>query len=171
MSGPAVLKLSARGARELHEMDYNFILSINWVSGDNYEKVKLRLKTLREKEGIAKISKRGYFKIPQRLWERLIAVSGVDFEKKWNEISNKDIDKIALSLTDTRLPVKEKSTFKEEFVTCGGISLKEVNFKTMESRICPGLYFAGEVLDIDGITGGFNFQSAWSTAWIFGNSV
>ena len=171
LSGPAVLKLSARGARELHEIDYNFILSINWVSGDNYEKVKLRLKTLREKEGIAKISKRGYFKIPQRLWERLIAVSGVDFEKKWNEISNKDIDKISLSLTDTRLPVKEKSTFKEEFVTCGGISLKEVNFKTMESRVCPGLYFAGEVLDIDGITGGFNFQSAWSTAWIFGNSV
>jgi len=171
LSGPAVLKLSAWGARELHEMDYNFILSINWVSGDNYDKVRLRLKTLREKEGVAKISKRGYFKIPQRLWERLIAVSNVDFEKRWNEVSNKDIDNIATCLTDTRHPIKGKNTFKEEFVTCGGVSLKEVNFKTMESRICPGLYFAGEVLDIDGITGGFNFQSAWSTAWIFGNSV
>jgi predicted Rossmann fold flavoprotein len=109
--------------------------------------------------------------LPRRLWERLIAYVGIHKETRWAELSNKILNLLIQELTQGQYSVNGKGIFKEEFVTCGGVTLKEVNFKTMESRTCPGLYFAGEVLDIDGVTGGFNFQSAWTTAWIAGQAI
>ena len=111
------------------------------------------------------------FSLPRRLWERLVIAADIDSQKRWAELSNKAINKLILELTQGKYEVRGKGVFKEEFVTCGGVSLKEVNFKTMESRFCQGLYFAGEILDIDGVTGGFNFQSAWTTGWLAGESM
>ena len=109
--------------------------------------------------------------LPHRLWQYLIARTGIGLEQRWAEISNKSLNQIIQELTQGAYQIKGKGAFKEEFVTCGGVNLKQVNFKTMASRITPGLHFAGEVLDIDGVTGGFNFQSAWTTAWIAGNAL
>ncbi|CBN53741.1 conserved hypothetical protein [Kamptonema sp. PCC 6506] len=109
--------------------------------------------------------------IPRRLWEHLTVAVGIDSEKRWSELSNKSLNQLIQELSQGEYKIKGKGAFKEEFVTCGGVNLKEVDFKTMESRCCPGLYFAGEILDIDGVTGGFNFQSAWTTAWLAGQAI
>ncbi len=171
LSGPAVLKLSAWGARVLHDCKYQATLLINWqpkYSNDQLRSQLLLAKTENPKKAIA--LQRGV-DLPHRLWQYLIARTGIGLEQRWAELSNKSLNQIIQELTQGAYQIKGKGAFKEEFVTCGGVNLKQVNFKTMASRITPGLHFAGEVLDIDGVTGGFNFQSAWTTAWIAGNAL
>ena len=170
LSGPATLKLSAWGARFLYENNYQSDLLINWLSDINPEEIRTKLlefKSFQKKVIVNSCP----FSLPRRLWERLVIAADIDSQKRWAELSNKAINKLILELTQGKYEVRGKGVFKEEFVTCGGVSLKEVNFKTMESRFCQGLYFAGEILDIDGVTGGFNFQSAWTTGWLAGESM
>jgi predicted Rossmann fold flavoprotein len=171
ISGPAVLKLSAWGARILSEQNYQLPLVINWLPQYNPETLRQHCQELKQKIPRKKIITSSDFPLPKRLWQRLIRIMGIDDAKTWAELSKKDLNKLGEQLTRAIYHIEEKGVFKEEFVTCGGINLKEVNFKTMESKICPGLYFAGEVLDIDGITGGFNFQSAWTTGWLTGQAL
>jgi predicted Rossmann fold flavoprotein len=171
LSGPAVLKLSAWGARILNEKNYSFYIKINFIPALNHQKIVekfLENKITLAKKRISSAPPKG---IPLRLWEKLLSASNITTEIKWQEISKKNINILAEQLTQAKFCVEGKSTFKEEFVTSGGVSLDEVDFKTMQSKLFPGLYFAGEILDIDGITGGFNFQSAWTTGWIAGNSM
>ena len=170
LSGPATLKLSAWGARFLYENNYQSHLLINWLSDINPEEIRTKLLEFKslKKKGILNSCP---FSLPRRLWERLVIAADIDPQKRWVELSNKAINKLILELTQGKYEIRGKGVFKEEFVTCGGVNLKEVNFKTMESRSCQGLYFAGEILDIDGITGGFNFQSAWTTGWLAGQSM
>ncbi|MGB3510667.1 MAG: NAD(P)/FAD-dependent oxidoreductase [Microcoleaceae cyanobacterium] len=170
LSGPAVLKLSAWGARVLCENRYQTELLINWLPNINPEEVRKELLAVKNQEKKAIVNSCP-FSLPRRLWERLIMAADIDPQKRWAELSNKAVNKLILELTQGKYEVKGKGVFKEEFVTCGGVSLKEVNFKTMESRFCQGLYFAGEILDIDGVTGGFNFQSAWTTGWLAGQAI
>lgn len=170
LSGPAVLKLSAWGARLLHEHRYQTHLLINWLPERNPEELRKQLLAVKTQEKKA-IANSCPFSLPRRLWERLIIAADIDPQQRWAELSNKAIDKLIQQLTHGKYQIKGKGVFKEEFVTCGGVSLKEVNFKTMESRCCQGLYFAGEILDIDGVTGGFNFQSAWTTGWLAGKAM
>ena len=167
-SGPAALKLSAWGARLLHEKNYQVTLQVNWLSHLTREQLVGALKEIRS----AQTLHRGEtFGLARNLWIKLIEDSGVDLKKRWLELSHKEIFRIAEKLQADFYKVEGKTTYKSEFVTCGGIPLDEVNFKTMESKKCPGLYFAGEILDIDGVTGGFNFQSAWTTSWIAGHAM
>ena len=171
LSGPAVLKLSAWGARFLHECRYETSLLINWLP--QYKPDVLRQQLLAVKSQLPRraISTSCPLPIPRRLWERLTVAVGIDSEKRWSELSNKSLNQLIQELSQGEYQIKGKGAFKEEFVTCGGVNLKEIDFKTMESRCCPGLYFAGEILDIDGVTGGFNFQSAWTTGWLAGQAI
>jgi hypothetical protein len=162
-SGPAALKLSAWGARILNEKGYRVNLIINWLPNTN---VLEDLLALKKKSPHRSLQSENIFQLPKNLWKHLIQE-----EKRLNDYSIKDLEDISQKLTRDLYQVDGKTTHKEEFVTCGGITLKEVNFKTMESKICPGLYFAGEILDIDGVTGGFNFQNAWTTGFIAGTSA
>jgi predicted Rossmann fold flavoprotein len=171
MSGPGILKLSAWGARELFKMDYNFRLVINWLPEINYEYAKELLNQIKHKNLTKNISSFSPLGFPMRLWERLLEYSEIIKDLKWNNISGSNINRLASELTQSRFDVTGKSTFKEEFVTCGGVSLNEINFKTMESKIHKGLFFAGEIIDVDAVTGGFNFQAAWTTGWIAGISA
>jgi hypothetical protein len=164
-SGPAVLKLSAWGARFLHEKEYQTSLIINWLPELSEEKIcRVLIEFKREYPQKALIAE-SLFKLPRNLWRTLL---GEKFNKRVGEIPLKDLHVLAHQLHGDLYQIQGKTTHKEEFVTCGGINLKEVNFKTMESKVCPGLFFAGEILDIDGVTGGFNFQNAWTTAFIAG---
>lgn len=168
MSGPAVLVLSAFGARYLSEASYTFEIQVNWVNEMNQELVSEELQKLAiEHENKQLQSIRPYY-IPTRLWHFLLEKTGLSLERKWSELGKKGINKLQNILTNDSYSVRGKTTFKEEFVTCGGVSLESVNMKTMESKVCPGLFFAGEVLDIDAITGGYNFQGAWTTGFIAG---
>jgi predicted Rossmann fold flavoprotein len=171
LSGPAVLKLSASGAKVLSEHNYRTPLVINWLPPEHPD--SLRKKFLQIKQEIPKKQLNSFcpFNLPKRLWQRLVELSGINVKTTWAELSNSAIQRLSQELTQGSFLIQGKGVFKEEFVTCGGINLKEINFKTMESKICPGLYFAGEVLDIDGVTGGFNFQSAWTTGWLAGQSL
>jgi len=166
-SGPAILKLSAVGARILKELDYQFILEIKWTQKDVIQEIENQ----KEYSGLKQIQNLSIDNIPLRVWEMLINKSGIPLSKKWNEINKSETENLFQTLTKSQFKIIGKSTFKEEFVTAGGINLKEIDFRTMQSKVCPNLYFAGEVLDIDGITGGFNFQSAWSTGYIAGLNV
>lgn len=166
MSGPAVLKASAWGARELAEKNYQFTALVNWLGERKEEEVFEELVFSRTNYNAQLVVNGNPFPLVKRLWHFLVKKSGVDTELRWADLSNKQLRKMAQILVNDRFEVKGKTTFKEEFVTCGGIKLSEVDFKTMESRKQKGLFFVGEVLDIDGVTGGFNFQSAWTTAWI-----
>lgn len=170
MSGPVILKLSSMGARMLADKNYHFQIIVNWCGVNNEEDIRNELQKLRIEATNVKIKKFGKFGLPQRLWEYLLTKWEVDAEIQWGHLNKKSFNRIVNGLTNDIYIVKGKTTFKEEFVTAGGVDLNQVNFKTMESRIIPGLYFAGEVLDIDGITGGFNFQSAWTTGYIAGVS-
>jgi predicted Rossmann fold flavoprotein len=168
MSGPAILKLSAFGARTLSELGYKFKIQINWVNKINNEIV---LKDLGSNvEGHAKklVSNIRPYSLPDRLWMHFLEKSDISPERRWGELGKKSLNKLVSLLTNDIYEVDGKSTFKEEFVTCGGVSLKSINLKTMESNVCKNLYFAGEVLDIDAITGGYNFQAAWTTGFIAG---
>lgn len=171
LSGPAVLKLSAWGARFLHDRHYRSPVLINWLPQYNPEVLRQQLLGVKSQLSHRLVVSSCPFPIPRRLWERLTSAIGIDEPKRWADISNKTLDKLLQELVQGEYQITGKGAFKEEFVTCGGVNLKEVDFKTMESRHCRGLYFAGEILDIDGVTGGFNFQSAWTTAWLAGNAI
>ncbi|MFB2921763.1 NAD(P)/FAD-dependent oxidoreductase [Aerosakkonema funiforme] len=171
LSGPAILKLSAWGARVLHENRYRATLQINWLPQYNPESMRQMLLAVRSQLARRQISSSCPVPIPRRLWEYLVTRVDIGTEDKWAGLSNKALDRLIQELTQGQYQINGKGVFKEEFVTCGGVSLKEVDFKTMESKSCPGLYFAGEILDIDGVTGGFNFQSAWTTAYLAGNAM
>ncbi|XZN90205.1 MAG: NAD(P)/FAD-dependent oxidoreductase [Microcoleus sp.] len=171
LSGPAVLKLSAWGARFLHDRHYRAPVLINWLPQYNPEVLRQQLLGVKSQLSHRLVVSSCPFPIPRRLWERLTSAIGIDEPKRWADISNKTLDKLLQELVQGEYQITGKGAFKEEFVTCGGVNLKEVDFKTMESRRCRGLYFAGEILDIDGVTGGFNFQSAWTTAWLAGSAI
>jgi predicted Rossmann fold flavoprotein len=168
MSGPAVLKLSAWGARVLNEMNYDFKINICWNAA--LQEHEARGLIVKEYEDIKrkKISNVKLFALPSRLWLYLIDKCGIDSEINWADLSKEKMNRLINTICNDEYPVKGKTTFREEFVTCGGVRLEEVNFNTMESNICRGMYFTGEMLDIDGVTGGFNFQSAWTTGFIAG---
>jgi predicted Rossmann fold flavoprotein len=171
LSGPAILKLSAWGARVFHQQNYQTTLQVNWLPDVNVDVLRQDLYALRERLRLKKAPGEFSFGLPKRLWSRLTAVSGIVATMRWADVSNEHLRRLAAELQAGEYPVAGKSVFKEEFVTCGGVRLNEVDFRTMESKKCPGLYFAGEVLDIDGVTGGFNFQNAWTTGWFAGNSA
>ena len=168
MSGPAILKLSAFGARLLSDMNYDCKVQVNWVNEVNNERVASLLKSIVNEHPNKILANYRPYLLPERLWHYLLEKTELPLQKKWNELGKKGINKLTTVLTNDVYKVKGKTTFKEEFVTCGGISLESINFETMESRIVKNLYFAGEVMDIDAITGGYNFQSAWTTAYIAG---
>jgi predicted Rossmann fold flavoprotein len=170
ISGPVTLKLSAWGARILNENKYKLPLIINWISNYNQETLTQKILDIKENNSKKHIFSYSQFNLPKRLWQNLVKFVGISEQKTWAELSKKELNKLTEELTKGRYYIEGKGVFKEEFVTCGGVSLKEINFSTMESKKCPGLYFAGEILDIDGVTGGFNFQSAWTTGWIAGNN-
>ncbi|MCU0771036.1 MAG: NAD(P)/FAD-dependent oxidoreductase [Verrucomicrobia bacterium] len=171
LSGPAVLRLSAWGARKLHERDYLFPLAINWLPHLTRKQLVDALRRQRETQGARLVVNGPLTPLGARLWEALVLASGIPRPTRWASLARAQIEGLVRGLSGMELPVTGKSLNKEEFVTCGGVRLSEVNFKSMESRLCPGLYFAGELLDIDGITGGFNFQAAWTTGWIAGQSM
>lgn len=166
LSGPAVLKLSAWGARTLHEKNYQYTVLVNWLAEANEPLVREQMGNFKAQHPLKKVVSQPPFPLPKRLWEFLALKAGVDAGMRWNNFSGKKYNRLVNILVCDEYAAQGKTTFKEEFVTCGGIKLQEVDLQTMESRICPGLYFAGEVLDIDGITGGFNFQAAWTTGWL-----
>lgn len=171
LSGPAILKLSSWGARELAARDYRFTLRVSWT-GDTPAQALQAIKAWREANPRKQVSTLNPFALPGRLWDRLIgATSGLRPDAQWAGVSKEHLQGLAARVADYPFTVEGKSLNKEEFVTCGGVRLREVDFKTMESRLCPGLHFAGEVLDIDGVTGGFNFQAAWTTGWLAGRAM
>lgn len=170
MSGPAILRLSALGARALHALDYKFEVEINWVNKDTAE-LKEIIQLFKKNNPKKNILTNPLFGVPKRLWERLVFYKLQKTALNFADLSNALIASIAVELTASRFPVSGKSTYKDEFVTSGGVNLSEVDFRTMQSKIIPGLFFAGEVLDIDAVTGGFNFQAAWTTAYIAAQSV
>lgn len=169
-SGPAILKLSALAARELSNVNYHFKISINWLGVVNESEARILLEEYISTNG-GKLVGKNPFEIPNRMWEYIIVLLGINKTKVWRELDKKSKNRIINHLTNNQYEIKDKTTFKEEFVTCGGVDLKEVNPKTLESKIVPGLFFAGEYLDIDGVTGGFNFQAAWTTGFIAGTSL
>jgi predicted Rossmann fold flavoprotein len=171
LSGPAILRLSAWGARELHDAGYRFTLVVNWAEPRTPEQARALLEAERSAHPRRQVSTAGPLGIPARLWERLVAAAGVAPLATWAGVSNETLRALAHQATASEFAVAGKSMNKEEFVTCGGVSLAEVDMATMESRLCPGLHFAGEVLDIDGITGGYNFQAAWTTGWQAGRAM
>ena len=171
MSGPGILRLSAWGARELADKKYQFAIQVNWLNETDFEEAIDLLKTIKEENSKKLVSKYAHFELPKRLWENLVKASGITEETKWADVNKKQLNTLAEQLTNGEFQVNGKSTFKEEFVTAGGIDLKEVNFKTMESKILPNMYFAGEILNIDAITGGFNFQNAWTGGFIVAENI
>jgi predicted Rossmann fold flavoprotein len=171
LSGPTILRLSAWGARLLHEKNYSFPLHINWLPDWNAEKLAAEFQSRRHSQPARKIVNSPIAPLSARLWEKLVLACGMGGDERWSSLSRSAAHGLVRQLSRTEFQVTGKSLNKDEFVTCGGVRLEEVNFKTMESRICPGLFFAGEVLDLDGITGGFNFQAAWTTGWIAGRSM
>ena len=162
-SGPAVLKLSAWGARHLHERDYQAEIWIEWC--------KPQLDQIKSIHSSKQIKNFGPTGLPKQLWQRLLLLEDIDEELRWGAMGKERMNKLTQRLKRDHYKMSGKTTYKQEFVTCGGINLDEVDFRTMQSRLCPGLYFAGEILDIDGVTGGFNFQNAWTTSWIAGQSM
>ena len=171
MSGPAILKLSSYAARHLAEKDYKVSLSVNWLQSDEAS-VLTTLTEAANRQSQKLLTTFNPFGLSQRLWNHLLAEAlGIRSQIRWSEMSRKDINRLTNTLVNATYPVVGRAPFKDEFVTCGGISLKSINPSTLESRHVPRLYFAGEVLDIDGITGGFNFQAAWTTAYIVSNAI
>ena len=171
LSGPAVLRSSARAARDLAAVNYVFKVGINWLPELTQDEVYDWLLNQKEHAGNKKVKSKVFDGIPQRLWEYLLAQTGLENESTWSSCSNKSLRNFAERITSERFDIEGKTTFKEEFVTAGGVSLNEIDAQTCMSKKIPGLYFAGEVLDSDGITGGFNFQQAWSSGWIAGSAA
>jgi predicted Rossmann fold flavoprotein len=171
LSRPAILRLSAWGARALHGVGYQFPLRVNWLPHLAREAIAAQLQSRRAAQPARLVVNTPLPPLPARLWERLVLVAGVPRETRWAELSRAARHQLIEQLIGTELRAVGRSLNQEEFVTCGGVRLAEVNFKTMESRLCPGLHFGGELLDIDGLTGGFNFQAAWTTGWIAGRAM
>ncbi len=170
-SGPAVLKLSSFAARYLAENNYDFSISINWVGDYHENSILEKLKLVRHEMAAKKIANRNPFGLPQRLWEYHVQQCTINIEIRWADLPAKQQNQLGKQLTAQQFLVKGKTTFKEEFVTAGGIQLNEINANTMQSKIIPHLFFAGEILNVDGITGGFNFQNAWTTGWIAAREI
>jgi len=168
LSGPAILKLSAWGARDLADKEYHFSITISWLPDYKEDELRSRISEIRAAENKKQTGTFSPFGFPARLWKWMLLKSSIADEMRWADVSNKQINKLVINLLQMNMPVTGKSTFKEEFVTAGGISLKEIDLKTMACKKHPGLFFAGEVLNIDGITGGYNFQAAWTTGYIAG---
>ncbi len=170
MSGPGILRLSAWGARKLFDKKYQFVLQVNWLNDLTFAQALEKLKKLKQEHSKKAVSKKSPFDFPNRLWESLVLASGI-LDEKWADLNKIQLTNLANQLTNGEFQVNGKSTFKDEFVTAGGIDLKEINFKTMESKLHKNLYFAGEIVNIDAITGGFNFQNAWTGGFIVANSI
>lgn len=170
LSGPAILKLSAWGARKFNEVGYAFEITVNWTNNYGIEEVGEALLQQKGSTSKQKVHNVPLFSLPSRLWESICKYSGIQ-DQKWADLNKQQLRQLATNLVECTLPVKGKSTFKEEFVTAGGVSLKEINMKTMESKLLPNLFLAGEVIDVDAVTGGFNFQAAWTEAWLIGKAI
>ena len=171
LSGPVVLKMSAWGARDLHAVNYRFTVRLNWMPGKPLDDILGEIQHRRQSAGNKLVSQIPIAPVPLRLWENLVMAAGLNRDARWSGITRNQIHALGMQLTRSEFPVAGKSLNKDEFVTCGGIKLGEVNLQTMESKVSPGLFFAGELLDIDGITGGFNFQAAWTTGYIAGRAM
>ena len=170
ISGPAVLRLSAWGARDLHPLTYNFGFEVNWVAGRK-EDVLADLKDLREERSRQRVATRSGADFPLRLWQYLLSRAGIPSDTQWAQVSNQQLDHLAVQMTAAAYRVTGKATNKEEFTTAGGVALAEVDFRTFASKIHPELYLAGEVLDVDAVTGGFNFQAAWTGGYLIGRGA
>jgi predicted Rossmann fold flavoprotein len=171
LSGPAVLRLSAWGARQLHEMDHHYSLQVNWCPDEDPESLRDRFQMQRQYSGSQTVGSKSPLEIPLRLWHYLLECAGADKNIRWSELSGRHQSSLIGQINAHVLPVSGKTTFKEEFVTAGGVSAAEIDPRTMESRLVPGLFFAGEIMDIDGITGGYNFQHAWTSGWIAAEEI
>jgi predicted Rossmann fold flavoprotein len=171
MSGPAVLRLSAWGARELAAEGYKFTALVNWTGSLTENEVRDKLQEVRYDWAGQKVAGKNPFGLPGRLWEHALETSGIKDHLRWADLPGKETNKLVSFLCAGAFPVSGKTTFKEEFVTAGGVRLSEVEVSKMESKKVPGLFFAGETLDVDGVTGGFNFQHAWTSGWIAANAV
>jgi len=171
LSGPGILRLSAWGARTLYEKNYRFPLHVSWLPGRSAEAVAQEFQTRRTSDPIRHVHNQPIAPLPSRLWVQLAQQAGIAPDTRWNTLSREAARVFSQGLVRSEFAVTGKSLNKEEFVTCGGVRLPEIDFKTMQSRICPNLFFAGEVLDVDGITGGFNFQAAWTTGWLAGHAM
>lgn len=166
MSGPAILKLSALGARLLNEKNYDFKIQVNWTNVRNNDAVMAGLQRIVDEHGKKILANFRPYALPDRLWSYLLEKSDLSANKKWGELGKVGLNRIVNVLTNDVYAVKGQTKFRDEFVTCGGVSLESIDLNTMQSKVCENLYFAGEVMDIDGITGGYNFQAAWTTAFI-----
>ncbi|RYG31293.1 MAG: aminoacetone oxidase family FAD-binding enzyme, partial [Chitinophagaceae bacterium] len=171
LSGPAILKLSAWGARELSTKDWQFSIHVNWLPEYNEHSLRERMQELRFEMAAQKISGKNPFGLPNRLWEFMLEQCGIKAEIRWADLPAKLQVQLAKMLTAGEFQVKGKTTFKEEFVTAGGITLSEIDANTMMSKKAAGLFFAGETMDVDGVTGGFNFQHAWTSGFIAARSI
>ena len=171
MSGPAILKLSAWGARTLFDKNYQFTIFVNWLNEVDTEEAEKLLKEIKQEHAKKAVSKKSPFEFPNRLWESIVLAAGIENETKWADLTKTQLLNLSKQLTQANFQVNGKSTFKDEFVTAGGIDLKEINFKTMQSKLHENLYFAGEIVNIDAITGGFNFQNAWTSGFILANAI
>jgi predicted Rossmann fold flavoprotein len=171
MSGPAILKLSAWGARLLAEKNWHFAICINWLPMYNEQTLKAQLQQIRFTYAAQKIWTKNTFGLPIRLWQYLLLQSDINDEVRWADLPAKEQNKLIKNICSQQFDVKGKTTFKEEFVTAGGIELQQIDYNTMQSKVVPNIYFAGEVLNIDGVTGGFNFQSAWTTGFIAAKAI
>lgn len=171
MSGPVILRLSAWGARQLAEKNYRFTIIVNWLKDLNEQSLRTQWPQLRERNGSVKLSAKNPFGLPNRLWDLVLKQSGIGADRRWSDITSKEQNILITSLTASSFEVSGKTTFKEEFVTCGGIQLSEIDPNSMQSRVEPRLFFAGEVMNVDGITGGFNFQHAWTSGFIAAKAI
>jgi predicted Rossmann fold flavoprotein len=171
LSGPAILRLSAWGARQLAMDNWQFAITVNWLPQFNEQTLREHLQQLRFEMAAQKIVNRNPFELPQRLWQYLLQQSGIDEDKRWADLPAKEQNKLIANCCAQEFKIQGKTTFKEEFVTAGGIQLSEVDANTMQSKLVPHLYFAGEILDVDGITGGFNFQHAWTSGYIAAKAI
>jgi predicted Rossmann fold flavoprotein len=171
LSGPAVIKLSAWAAEYLHQINYNFKVLVNWLANMKEDELRNKLLEHKRTHGKQKVITNPLFEIPSRLWQRLCNLSEIEEDKIWSELPQKNLNKLIEYLIRTPFDIKGKTTFKEEFVTCGGIDLNDIDLETMESKKVKNLFFAGEILNIDGETGGFNFQAAWTTAYVAAQAI
>ncbi len=171
LSGPAVIKLSAWAATYLHEKNYQFTALVSWIGSVKEETLRTQLAEQKSKRGKQKVISNPLFSLPQRLWLRICELSEIEETKIWAELPQKNINKLVEFIIRCPFQIKGKTTFKEEFVTCGGVDVSEINLETMESKKVKNLFFAGEVLNIDGETGGFNFQAAWTTAYVAAKGI
>lgn len=170
-SGPAILKLSSHAARYLHENNYNVDISVNWTNVANRSEIEEYIKNIVNENPNKQLASLRPYDMPSRLWTYIIDKLCISREKKWAELGKSGINRIIEALTNDIYHVSGKGAYRDEFVTCGGVSLSNIDYHTLESKICPHLFFAGEVLDIDAITGGFNLQAAWTTGYIVGQNI